>query len=72
VQTLAAQGGLDLLGLAIAAVDLARDLPLLAREPVQTGVDDDLPALVRWRMVTTPLLLPESQSLTRFSAMYRL
>ena len=66
VRDLGSKTGLHLLGLAIAAVDLACELPLLARQRVRTGVDDDRQPLVRLRMVTTPLLLPESQSLTRF------
>jgi hypothetical protein len=45
IRDLGAQSGLHLLGLAIAAVDLARELPLLSRQRVQTGVDDDLLAL---------------------------
>jgi hypothetical protein len=43
VGDLGAQAGLHLLGLAAAAVDLAGELPLLAGQWVQAGVDDDLP-----------------------------
>jgi hypothetical protein len=43
VGNLGAQAGLHLLGLAAAAVDLARELPLLAGQRVKAGVDDDLP-----------------------------
>jgi hypothetical protein len=35
------QAGLHLLSLAITAVDLARELPLLACQRVKAGVDDD-------------------------------
>jgi hypothetical protein len=43
VGDLGPQASLDLLGLAVAAVDLARELSLLARQGVKAGVDDDLP-----------------------------
>jgi hypothetical protein len=45
VGDLGAQARLDLLSLAVAAVDLARELPLFAGERVQAGVDDHLPAM---------------------------
>jgi hypothetical protein len=43
VRDLGAQAGLHLLGLAATAVDLTRELPLLAGQRVEAGVDDDLP-----------------------------
>jgi hypothetical protein len=45
VRHLGPEAGFDLLGLSAAAVDLAGELPLLARQRVQAGVDDDLPAV---------------------------
>jgi hypothetical protein len=45
VGDLGAQPGLDLLGLAAAAVDLAGELPLPAGQRVKASIDDDLPAL---------------------------
>src|SRR5918996_2906062 len=44
VGDLSPQAGLDLLGFATAAVDLTRELPLLAGQGVKAGEDDDLPA----------------------------
>jgi hypothetical protein len=44
-----AHRGLPPFGLAIAAVDLARELPLLAGQRVKAGGDDDLPSAGRFR-----------------------
>jgi hypothetical protein len=64
VGNLGAQARLDLLGLAAAAVDLARELPLPAGQRIKAGVDDDLAPVAAPPDGHTPLPSIAGRSLT--------